>query len=78
MGYLEAMSNAHRALRATNQATLTEESLRAMKVLWLLEDMAPDLLRINPAAAETAALVMVRVRSKMSRLSDYFWMLTLD
>ena len=72
------MSNAHRALRATNQATLTEESLRAMKVLWLLEDMAPDLLRINPAAAETAALVMVRVRSKMSRLSDYFWMLTLD
>lgn len=28
----------------------------------LLEDMAPDLLRINPGAAETAARVQMRLR----------------
>lgn len=68
----------HRNLLVTNQATLVEESLSTMKVLGLLEDMAPDLLRINPAAAETAALTIIRIKKKMTRLSDYFWMLTLD
>lgn len=46
-----------------------EKTLRTLDVLRLLNEMAPDLLRINPAAAETAALAWVRIRSKFSRLS---------
>lgn len=36
---------------------------RAERALVLLEEMAPDLLRINASAAETAARIMVRLRS---------------
>ena len=32
-------------------------------VLLLLEDMAPDLLRINRSAAETAARIMLKLRA---------------
>lgn len=46
-----------------------EKTLKTLDVLRLLNEMAPDLLRINPAAAETAALAWVRIRNKFSRLS---------
>lgn len=36
-----------------------------VRVSDLLEEMAPELLRINPHAAETAALVMLRIKFKM-------------
>ena len=75
MGYPEAMSST--ALNGY-RARLIEETVKALDVLALLDEMAPDLLRINPAAAETAALAMVRVKSRMSRLSDNFWAMTLD
>lgn len=36
---------------------------KAERVAAMLEEMAPDLLRINASAAETAARIMVRLRS---------------
>lgn len=36
---------------------------RRRRVADMLEEMAPDLLRINASAAETAARIMVRLRS---------------
>jgi hypothetical protein len=41
-----------------------------VKVIDLLEEMAPELLRINPGAAETAALTMLRIRSKVDLVRE--------
>jgi hypothetical protein len=41
-----------------------------MRVIDLLEEMAPELLRINPGAAETAALAMLRIRSKVDLIRE--------
>jgi len=44
---------------AEQRAALHRTQVRAYRYL---EDAAPDLLRINPGAAETAAEVVVRLR----------------
>ena len=41
-----------------------------MKVHDLLEEMAPELLRINPGAAETAAPAMLRIKSNMDLVRE--------
>jgi hypothetical protein len=41
-----------------------------VKVHDLLEEMAPELLRINSSAAETAALAMLRIRSNMDLVRE--------
>jgi hypothetical protein len=46
---------------------LVEEVVAAVKVLVLLEEMAPALLQINAGAAETAALVQIRVRERLTQ-----------
>jgi hypothetical protein len=50
--------------------TKLEDLVAMMRVADLLEEMAPELLRINPGAAETAALAMLRIRSKMDLVHE--------
>lgn len=44
---------------------LLNSVVQAHAVTEMLEEMAPDLLRINASAAETAGLLMLRLRAKM-------------
>jgi hypothetical protein len=50
--------------------TKLEDLVATMKVIDLLEEMAPELLRINPSAAETAALAMLRIMSRVDLIRE--------
>jgi len=45
-----------------------DPAVEAVRVYLMLEQMAPDLLRINPYAAETAVLAMIRMEKSLKAL----------